>query len=963
MALSVNSNASAVMAMTTVSSANSDLSVSMERLSSGSRLNSASDDAAGIAIVSRLTADIRGNNQAVRNSLDGQALIAVAEGAHKEIENILQRMREVSVQSANDTNNQQDRDNLHAEFSALGKEVDRIASTSTWAGQQMLGETGSSFSFQVGSKVSDSDQINITMGGMTAAILGVRAKESSEGNANSKPALSSTSNSVNSATVNFGGIQQSDITASGTNSSSTNNLSIIFGAGSDVDETTNFESILQNGLLLKQTMNQTGVTYAQVDVTDDMITDLRTHLDEIFNLNQAVSGSTTLSEQEQAQNALSQKQIEVSAFIGSFYSGRDIKLKGQVNANVDDDAIDLFETLNFDGSQGDSILALEIDFKTIFQNITQANHDGGCSCALCGNRNARATNSTNEVASTTNPISSDNELNALREGSKWDLSGDEELTYSFYNGTVPYLYSGDGTPLDPSDFGDTNLEKLREVFALWDNIADFELVEVVETGTTVGELRNAYTAEDIAAQGYSAFPGTTPETKAGDTWYVKGNVDLPNANDFSSTGHGSAGYNYSTAVHEIGHALGLSHPFGHAANGIALEPEVDNFRKTIMSYNDYDRNYLFDYTENGASNFEWVYGSSPGMLDVEAITNMYGFENDADQATDTILTFAPTNSTDGTYEKIHTLIDPGGIDIFDASAFSRNSKINLNPGKFSSLGIYSLDDQVADLMTIHGANNETFFRGQLNSVNSSRQASSQYTEVTKQVWFTGEDNVGLSAGTWIEKALGGSGNDNITGNTQDNYLTGNEGNDTINGGSGFDIAIYNGAKSEFTITDSGNGSYSVSHATPVSDSDGTDTLSSIEVARFDAADGTYEYYEFSSQVAVISASETFSSSDLVLSLASSEGARSAITAVDVAIKQVNIQRSELGAVSNRLNHTVNNLTNIVANLSAARGGIADADFALETTKLAKNQIIQQASTAMLAQANASKQNVLSLLRV
>ena len=86
MALSVNSNASAVMAMTTVSSANSDLSVSMERLSSGSRLNSASDDAAGIAIVSRLTADIRGNNQAVRNSLDGQALIAVAEGAHKEIE-------------------------------------------------------------------------------------------------------------------------------------------------------------------------------------------------------------------------------------------------------------------------------------------------------------------------------------------------------------------------------------------------------------------------------------------------------------------------------------------------------------------------------------------------------------------------------------------------------------------------------------------------------------------------------------------------------------------------------------------------------------------------------------------------------------------------------------------------------------------------------------------------------------
>ena len=84
------------------------------------------------------------------------------------------------------------------------------------------------------------------------------------------------------------------------------------------------------------------------------------------------------------------------------------------------------------------------------------------------------------------------------------------------------------------------------------------------------------------------------------------------------------------------------------------------------------------------------------------------------------------------------------------------------------------------------------------------------------------------------------------------------------------------------------------------------------------------------------------------------------TAVDFAIKELNTQRVELGAVSNRLNHTVNNLTNISANLSAARGGIQDTDFALETMQLAKSQILQQASTAMLAQANALPQNVLSL---
>ena len=99
-----------------------------------------------------------------------------------------------------------------------------------------------------------------------------------------------------------------------------------------------------------------------------------------------------------------------------------------------------------------------------------------------------------------------------------------------------------------------------------------------------------------------------------------------------------------------------------------------------------------------------------------------------------------------------------------------------------------------------------------------------------------------------------------------------------------------------------------------------------------------------------------------MSLASEGNARAAVAEIDAAFTTVNVQRSELGAVSNRLSHTVNNLTNISANLLVARGGIEDADFALETTQLAKLQILNQAATAMPAQANASKQNILSLLK-
>ena len=151
----------------------------MARLSSGNRINSASDDAAGVAIASRLTADIRGTDQAIRNALDGQALLDTAEGAHKEIENILQRMREVSVQAGNDTNNQQDRDNLQAELNALSNEIDRIAGTTTWAGTGLLNGDGtgglgtaSDFSFQVGANTSEADRISVQIGAMSTEALG-----------------------------------------------------------------------------------------------------------------------------------------------------------------------------------------------------------------------------------------------------------------------------------------------------------------------------------------------------------------------------------------------------------------------------------------------------------------------------------------------------------------------------------------------------------------------------------------------------------------------------------------------------------------------------------------------------------------------------------------------------------------------------------------------------------------------
>ena len=138
MALVVNTNVASLNAQRNLSRSQASMSRSMQRLSSGLRINSAKDDAAGLAISDRMTTQIRGLNQAARNAQDGISLAQTAEGAMQEITNMLQRMRELAVQSANDTNSADDRTSLHEEFDQLSQEITRIANSTTFNNTQIL---------------------------------------------------------------------------------------------------------------------------------------------------------------------------------------------------------------------------------------------------------------------------------------------------------------------------------------------------------------------------------------------------------------------------------------------------------------------------------------------------------------------------------------------------------------------------------------------------------------------------------------------------------------------------------------------------------------------------------------------------------------------------------------------------------------------------------------------------------
>jgi len=150
MAQTINTNVASLNAQRNLSSSQASLSTTLQRLSSGLRVNSARDDAAGLAISERMNAQVRGMNVAIRNANDGISLAQTAEGALEAVSSSLQRMRELAVQSANGTNTSADRSALQAEFSALGAEITRIASQTKFNGKQILKSAAGNFSFQVG---------------------------------------------------------------------------------------------------------------------------------------------------------------------------------------------------------------------------------------------------------------------------------------------------------------------------------------------------------------------------------------------------------------------------------------------------------------------------------------------------------------------------------------------------------------------------------------------------------------------------------------------------------------------------------------------------------------------------------------------------------------------------------------------------------------------------------------------
>jgi flagellin len=197
----INTNLASLNAQRNLNSSQTALMTSMQRLSSGLRVNSAKDDAAGLAIAERMNAQVRGMNVAIRNANDGISLAQTAEGALGKVGDSLQRMRELAIQSRNATNSPSDKDSLNKEFEQLQAEIQRVLGGTTFNGKAILGADATTMTFQIGANTSVNDVIDVSTMDMTTAtqVTAVTGTSASIGSGASTGAIGTVIDSIDLA--------------------------------------------------------------------------------------------------------------------------------------------------------------------------------------------------------------------------------------------------------------------------------------------------------------------------------------------------------------------------------------------------------------------------------------------------------------------------------------------------------------------------------------------------------------------------------------------------------------------------------------------------------------------------------------------------------------------------------------------------------------------------------------------
>ena len=830
MSLVINSNLSSMNAQRQLSQSGAELNASMERLSSGKRINSAADDAAGLSLSTRLTTQVRGLNQAIRNANDGISMLQTAEGAMVENTNILQRMRELAIQSANGIYRDSDRLALNAEYAQLVSEIDRIGSTTSFNGLKVLDGSTSDMELQVGAE--DDEQISFNLQQVDSFTLGLVSSDS---------LLIGDEIAINSDT----GLLTHDY-----------------------DRVFRIDTSLENG------------TDAVIGNADDdnnnIINDVfkgdsvQTLIDQINNSVEGVLASTSL------------ELISTGVGDGVLELGNTLTLK----------------TFDLDGNQRDFVIG---STSSVSQIVTKINDEteGYLKASLTSDGNLKITST-------------------------------QAATLSVRDST-----GGQATGITDYGISDPDAEKI--IFAIknyW--IAESE--QLIEEYYGISGQADDITVNlfEDEAYGTLAYVGFTYYPSTGEPVSLSLNIDLADYQNITLP-DGDNGTLFSldrVIAHEMVHAITTSEGLyknpglpGWFTEGTSeLIHGADDRVVAETSYIDTEAEFqtLFDITKNSGSPQE------PGGYSVAYLAAKY--------LQDAI--FDATNGDDGINLIFDELQAGNSLDQAIKNVFTT----------IAGTGGYSLDTAFVDTGDNWAANGLTDFQDSFRALGFEYYtAAAPFNGTTADTLDLTDSDTGSIAGTDYapDPTLNGVSLDaNGDGNVDKFEILPND--------------PTAGPTTDFTFVypDEYNGDYrTVDTRLVLRSLDNTDfAVVQIKASASDPDDFTdINNLGFATNT-------TFTNTGTPNYIATADQAQEAIGQLDLALDELADRQGELGAVMNRLNFSVNNLASVVENSAAARSRIQDADYATETAKLARAQILQRAGTAMLSQANSEPRQALALLR-
>ncbi|HEX7649140.1 MAG TPA: flagellin [Noviherbaspirillum sp.] len=827
MAAFINTNIASLNAQRNLTTSQSSLQTSLQRLSSGLRINSAKDDAAGLAIASRFTTQIKGLDQAVRNANDGISLAQTGEGALGAISDNLQRIRELSVQASNATNSASDRAAIQLEVKQRLDEIDRTASQTSFNGQKILDGSFGNANFQIGANAGESISVGLTSN-MRTSVVGSTATATS-GNLGAAAAVDG--HVATNAITNFNFSAAGSADTAGHIGITTSTFDFR-GASAQVDGTSSAQTVSR--------VDFSVAAQAQVDASTTAGGGAAATFDYSgaglaqFNVNIAGSTTTTVG------ITLDQNYANTAAVASA--------IQTQIRATAGNENV----TVGFSGGN--------------FTFTNTGKYGAGNAITLSGQDTNAADFSAGVTASngsaavqTTNATMDIDGTSITLNGNDSSLAGvAAELTTKMQASALGANYSA--------------------------SVSAGKIVITHATSTTAVAITNA-DASAIAAgfANTTGVAGTASHANTSASLTIDGKAVTLNQDYQNAAGLATA----------IGTQLGANYSVTNSGSDITIARTQVGSNSTAIDITGADANAQAAFTDDSTS-AALTAGTNAGI--------------------------AGANGTAAGAATFYV----------DGNAVTLNTNTTNIAGLVTELNTNKFTGALAGYQAAAGDGTNG---GAVGTVVISK------TNSLAAVNITGADANATNAG--IAFASGTTG-------TAAGTITFGANSFSVNG-----IDLSGSYTTRQSLADAINSKVTGVYATDTGSALQISSASSITLAGASATGATG--FNASS---VAASTGSLSQADV----STVAGALDAIQRVDSALSSVNTLRSTFGAIQNRFESVISSLSATSENLSAARSRIQDADFAAETANLTRGQILQQAGTAMLAQANSLPNGVLSLLR-